>query len=91
MEISQKYKTQEGNTRDLHKKKKVTCISYVSQKDWKIKIRNKDILNEDKCIVIKTLLPACGYVIYIFKRIIANYIFAYILEAIRDTYCLYAC
>ena len=44
-----------------------------------------------KCIVIKTLLPACGYVIYIFKRIIANYIFAYILEAIRDTYCLYAC
>ena len=41
--------------------------------------------------LIKTLLPACGYVIYIFKRIIANYIFAYILEAIRDTYCLYAC
>ena len=54
MEISQKYKTQEGNTRDMPKKKKVTCISYVSQKDWKIKIRNKDILNEDKCIVIKT-------------------------------------
>ena len=27
-----------------------------------------------KCIVIKILLPVCGYVIYIFKRIIANYI-----------------